>query len=194
MILQVRTYTAPTEEPVSLAEMKLHLRVDHTDEDALIAGLITAAREQCEIEARRTFCTATIEQRWERWPWAGGFPLHRGPVQSITSITYTDEDGNTGTMSSSDYLLYKETDPPTVVLKPDAEWPVVDLMPGYSISIKYVAGYGAAAAVPQRYKQAIKLMAANWYENREPVVVGTIVTQIPMAVRALLDTDRGGYF
>ena len=194
MILQVRTYTAPTEEPVSLAEMKLHLRVDHSDEDALIAGLITAAREQCELESRRTFCTATLEQRWERWPWAGGFPLHRGPVQSITSITYTDEDGTTGTMSSSDYLLYKETDPATVVLKPGAEWPAVDLMPGASIAVRYVAGYGAAAAVPQRYKQAIKLMAAHWYENREPVVVGTIVTQLPLAVRTLLDTDRAGYF
>ncbi len=193
-MLQLRTYTAATEEPVSLAEMKLHLRVDHTEEDAMIASLITTAREQVELEARRTLCTATLEQRLERWPWAGEFVLYRGPVQSITSITYTDKDGTGGTMASGDYVFYKETDPPMLVLAPNAVWPAVDLMPGYSIAIRYVAGYGAATAVPQRYKQAIKLLVGHWYENREPVVIGTIATQIPMAVRALLDTDRGGYF
>lgn len=193
-MLHLRTYTAPTEEPVSLAEMKLHLRVDHSDEDALIASLITAAREQCELEARRTFCTATLEQRLDRWPAMGGCSLLRGPVQNITSIGYTDDEGNAGTMDAADYVLYTETDPAMLVLAPGASWPVVDLMPGYSIAVRYVAGYGAGSAVPARYKHAIKLMVSHWYENREPVVVGTIVTQMPMAVRALLDTDRGGYF
>ena len=193
-MLHLRTYTAPAEEPVSLAEMKLHLRVDHTEEDALIASLITAAREQCELESRRTFCTTTLEQRLEGWPWSGGFALLRGPVQSITAISYTDEDGNAGTVDSGDYVLYTETDPATVVLAPDAEWPTVDLMPGHSVAIRYVAGYGTAGAVPQRYKAAIKLLAAHWYENREPVIVGTVAVMLPMAVRALLDTDRGGWF
>jgi uncharacterized phiE125 gp8 family phage protein len=186
--------TPPATEPVTLTEAKAHLRVDFTTDDTYIGTLITAAREQVEMVARRALITQTLDLRLSAWPSGWSLALPRSPVQSVTSITYTDQDGNTGTMSSSDYLLYTQPDPCIVVLKPSKSWPSASLMPGPSIAVRYVAGYGLAAAVPLRYKQATLLLIAHWYENREPVVVGTIYQALPNAIDSLLLIDRGSYF
>ena len=84
--------TPPTVEPVSLAEAKLHLRVDFDDDDALIESLISAARVAAETLTGRQSCTA----RWIRT--LDGFPcsslqLHRCPVQSVVEISYQDQLG-----------------------------------------------------------------------------------------------------
>ena len=50
----------PALEPVTLAEAKAHMRLGHDSEDALIAGLIRAARDEVE----RTTGTALIDQDW----------------------------------------------------------------------------------------------------------------------------------
>lgn len=186
--------TAPASEPVTLTEAKAHLRVDFTTDDTYITTLITAAREQVEMVARRALITQTLDLRMSAWPIGWSFALPRSPVQSITSITYTDDQGQAGTMSSSDYMLYTQPDPAIVVLKPNASWPGASLMPGPSIVVRYVAGYGLAASVPVRYKQACLLLVAHWYENREPVLVGTIYQALPHAVESLLLIDRGSYF
>jgi uncharacterized phiE125 gp8 family phage protein len=45
-------------------------------------------------------------------------------------------------------------------------------------------------AVPPAIKQAILLLVGHWFANRETVVIGTIVAQMPSAVEALLSTYR----
>ena len=195
-MMRVRNWnvvTPPAAEPVSLAEAKLHLRVDGDAEDSLIALQISAVREQVELEARRSLMTQTLAVRLAEWPLYDRLALPQPPLQSVTHIKYTDEDGTLFTMSASDYVVYPDPEPGHIVLKSSTNWPSVDLMPGESIVITYVAGYGAATAVPARYKQAILLLLGHWYENRESVVVGTITGELPMAVRALLDVDRGTY-
>ena len=50
-----------------------------------------------------------------------------------------------------------------------------------------MAGYGAAAAVPADIKQAILLLAADLYENRETMVgSGLVVTNMPLSAKVLL--------
>ncbi len=60
--------TGPALEPVSLADVKAHLRVDHDDDDALLTAAIVAARVHVESATRRVL----IEQEWriylDRWP------------------------------------------------------------------------------------------------------------------------------
>ena len=43
----------PAAEPVTLAEAKSHLKLDTSDEDTLIASLITAARARAEWHTGR---------------------------------------------------------------------------------------------------------------------------------------------
>jgi uncharacterized phiE125 gp8 family phage protein len=193
--LIVRVTGEPAEEPVTVAEAKAHLRIDVDTEDSLLTGYLLAAREQCELLAKRAFVTQTIQLRLEMWPYGDVIPLPRPPLQSVTSIVYTDSDGNATTMPSADYIVDSASEPGRVILGYAGSWPSVTLQPGPSIVITYVAGYGDAEDVPQRYKQAIELLAGHFFENREEIVVmqGVSMAQLPIGVKALLGIDRGWY-
>lgn len=188
--------TPPAEEPVTLAEIKSHLRIDVSDEDTLLSGYIAAAREMCESIARRAFVTQTIQFRLLQWPMGNCIVLPRPPLQSVNSITYTDSAGGSSTMSSGDYVVYSAPEPGLVVLGDGKGWPSATLQPGPSIVIEYIAGYGLASAVPQRYKQAVLMLTGHYYENRESVVVGQGVSaiEVPQAVMRILKIDRGWYY
>lgn len=187
---QVTVITPPAVEPVSLAEAKTHLRVDIDDDDAYIVRLVAYAREQCEIGARRAFVTQTLELRMESWPLDGDIEFPMPPLQSVTSIKWTDADGAEHTMPATDYVVYANMDPGVLYLKPNSQWPAGTLQVGPSIAVRFVAGYGAPTVVPASYKQAILLMCGLMYENREAVIVGTITSVLPMGVASLLNADR----
>ena len=158
-------YTAATSTPVSLAEAKAHLRVDVTDDDALIVNQIAAATNYCEGISQKKFVTQTLDWTLDAWPNADGFRLPIGPVQSVTSITYTDEDGNSDTVSSDDYIV--DTARQMIALKASAEWPTATLQKIAGIVIRYVAGYGAASAVPDEMKHAVLLVLGDWWNNHK---------------------------
>lgn len=189
--------TAPAIEPVTLSEMKDHLRVDVDEDNVLIAGLISAAREYCEQAARRTFINTTYDLTLDGWPADGLFVLPQPPLSSVTGIYYTDEDGAEATYDSANYIVDSGSEPGRVRLKPTAAFPSTTLQSINGVRVRFVAGYGSTtASVPARYRQAIKLLVGHWYENRETVLAaqGFSVLQMPLAVQALLTIDRGGFF
>lgn len=190
-----RVITAPAVEPITLAEAQVHLRVDSSDEDDDIEARIIAARIQCENISHRAFVTQTLEVTLDQWPCGDVIQLPRPPLASITSITYIDSDGNSTVMSSSLYFADTASEPGRLALKYGQSWPTVTLRPYAGIAIRYVAGYGLAASVPENYKQAVKLMLGHLYENRESVVVaqGVNIQTLPMGLDALLLTDRGSW-
>lgn len=191
----LRVVTAPASEPVTLAEAKVHLRIDTSDEDTLVNGYIAAARQMCELESRRAFVTQTWELSLEAWPEADRLVLPRPPLQSVSSITYVDSNGATQTFSSGDYLVDVASEPGRVILGYGKSWPSATLQPGPSIAVRFVVGYGVAGTVPQMYKQAILLMVGHYFENRENVIIapGLTPTVLPDAVRSLLGIDRGWF-
>lgn len=185
--------TAPATEPVSLSEAKTHLRVSISDDDALIDALITAARRWCERLRNESFVTQTWKLYADNWPGGDTIPLPMGPVQSVTSVTYTDEDGNESTLSSSNYLVDTVSRPARIRLKADQSWPTVTLRELNAIVVTYDAGYGDNASdVPEEVVAAIKLLVGHLYENREATVVGSgiTVTEVPLTVKDLLWMDR----
>lgn len=189
----VRMTTPPVLEPVTTAEAKLHLRVDHSTEDGLIDRLIVTARQHCEDVSRRAFITRTYTALLDDWP-ASPFTLPYPPLISVGSIKYTENNVAQATFASSNYFVDAQREPGRVVLKTSSEWPNVTLQDIQGVEIVYTAGYGPSPSdVPERYKAAILLMVAHLYEHREAVSVGESGVVMPMALDALLLTDRGGW-
>jgi uncharacterized phiE125 gp8 family phage protein len=191
MIGELTVAVAPAEEPVSIDDVKAHLRYTGDAEDAALAIQVAAAREQCELVARRAFVSQTLELRLDEWPETDMIALPRPPLQSVESVTYTTEDGQTHTMPSTDYIVYANAEPGRLYVKPGKAWPSATLMPGPSICIRYVAGYGDPEAVPRRYKHAVLLLTGTWFAVREHVTVGTVAREVPDSIKSLLLTDRG---
>lgn len=173
----------PTVEPVSLTDMKLHLRVDISDDDDLITSLIKAARGYAEDFTNRTFITSTYELTLDSF--VNPIYIPRPKLQSITSIVYTDTDGSSQTLSASSYTVDTASLIGRVVPVWGESYPSTrDTI--NAVVITYKAGYGDAATnVPEGIIAAIKLLVGHWYENRETVALGTM-SKVPMTVESLL--------
>jgi len=179
--------SAPASEPVTLAEAKLHLRVDFSDDDALIGSLITAARQWCEQSSGAAFFTQTWRLTLDDWPTDGVVKLPRPPVKSVTSVKYYDGSGVQQTLvANTDYQVDLDAAPARVAASPDKSWPDVQAGRLSPIEIVYVAGETTTGAIDQRAKQAILLMVAHWYKNRESTITGTISKEIELAVTNLM--------
>jgi len=182
--------TAPTVEPVTVADIKSHLRIDTTDEDTLIEDYITAAREYCERYQNRAYITQTWNLTLNDFPDGDEIEIPLPPLQSITSIKYYGTDDTEYTLSTDDYMVDTDSEVGRVVLKYAKTWPSITLRPANAVVIQFVAGYGDADTdVPERIKQAIKLLVGHLYENREATSIRSIVN-VPFAVESLLMLDR----
>jgi uncharacterized phiE125 gp8 family phage protein len=203
--------TPPAAEPVSVAEAKAHLVVEHSDDDALIASLVTAARQRAESVLGRVFVTTEFDWVLDGWPVAPLFatgrviqtlnmplwprseirPVHC-PLVSVTSIEYLDPTGASVTLDPAAYEVIAGT-PGRILPAYQTAWPVVRPWPG-SITVRYVAGYGPdASTVPDSVKAAIKLMVGGWYEQRAHLTAGALDV-VPAAVDWLLAAADPGIY
>jgi len=160
--------TEPTFYPVIREDVKRHLRITDTSEDTLIDSYIVQATDLAQREVRRTFCTTTYDAYLSGWPGDNRIDLIRPPVASVTSIKYTDDDGNESTLATSVYQLVSAGTYGWIGLKPDQVWPSDSLYPGYPIVVRYVAGY-TVGNVPAQYKAQVLLWVGVLYERREGV-------------------------
>ena len=189
------TVTAPSVEPISLADAKLHLRVDVDTDDDLINAIIKAARQRLEIDARVALITQTLEMRLDCFPVDGDdILLLRPPLQSVTSIKYVDTDGVEQTWSSDDYAADIYSTPARIRPAYGEVYPTARSV-NNAVTIRYTAGYGdAATAVPDDLLQALKLLIGHFYENREDVITGTIASKLPNAYKWLVAPHQGFRF
>lgn len=183
-------FAAPSGEPITVEDAKLHCRVDTNDEDALFEPLIQSAREYVETYTRRALLTQTWDLKLDAFPCDGeAIWLPFPPVSSVTSISYVDTNGTTQTWSSSLY----QTDLPS---GPQARR--ARIVPAYAqyypvargqmnaVTVRFVCGYGGADDVPAGLIAGMKLLIGHWYHQREPVQVGRIVSKVPDTIDALL--------
>jgi uncharacterized phiE125 gp8 family phage protein len=144
--MALKVITPPAVEPITLAEAKLHCRVDGTDENTLISGLIQAAREHIEnILLKRALVTQTLEYVISAFP-CGDILLPRPPLQSVTSIKYTNSAGAETTIAPADYIVNSDCSPGLVTPAYGKYWPSATLRSSGGIRIRYVAGYGTSVA------------------------------------------------
>jgi uncharacterized phiE125 gp8 family phage protein len=175
----------PAEEPVTMDEARAHLRVDGTGDDALIAGLVTAARTMLEAETRRAFVSQGWQLTLDAWPETRRIDLPLAPVVSVEELAV---DGTA--LDAALYDLGLRHDPPRIALKRNAALPAPDDAVG-GIGVSFTAGYGEAAAVPQPLKQAVLMLTAHWYENRMAGgMEGGAAVLLPLGVQHLVAPYR----
>jgi len=161
--------TAPVLYPITLAEAKSHLRIPTaiTNDDTYIQTLIYIAIDYVEQFTARRLLTQTWKAYLNRWPDTEYIRLPFGKLASVTSVVYTDSDGDPTTMDSGDYIVDTNSEPGQVVLDYGESWPSFTEYPVNPICITYVCGWTEASAVPPAIKHAIKILVADLYENRE---------------------------
>lgn len=178
--------TAPAIEPVSLAEAKAHLRVEHSDDDGVIAALVAGSRVHVEAQTRRALITQSWRISADNWPEVGRLPIVPAPLQELTAARVYDFNDTAHEVDVQTFVL----DRAASVLA-FAPWAVP--APGRlaaGIELDVVVGYGDAASdVPEPLRQAIRLLIAHWYDNRGLAAVGT-VTVLPSTVAVLIAPYR----
>lgn len=188
--MAIKIITEPSVEPVTLQEAKNHLRILHDDEDTTIEAYMKATRRYVEqVLTWRALITQEIELALDSF--RKEIKLPRPPLKEVENIKYTDKDGQEHTIDSDKYIVDTHSEPGRVVLAYGESWPSDILYPVNAVKIEYEAGYGDNPEdVPAELKQAILILTAHFYEQREPVVIGQSVESIPFAVEALTSPYR----
>lgn len=183
--------SGPATEPITRAEAKLHLRIDHADEDGLIDSLVSTARRHTELTVlHRVLLTQTWDYYLSEFPGDGIISIPLPPLQGVSSVKYKDKDGAETTLATSEYIVDTQSEPGRVSLAYGKSWPSFTPYPINPIKITFTAGWTAAENVPLEIKQALLLLIGHFYENREIFLVGDIPRAYPLAYESLLASYR----
>lgn len=164
----IKISSGPSVEPVSVAEVKTTARISDSSFDDMLGIYITACRKAIEGHIGKSLITQTLELYLDDFPTGNNsIELIYGPVQSISSITYTDTSGNAQTWDASKYRtdlvsLYPRIEPAYDEVYPDVREQI------NNVKITYVAGYGDAATdVPKAARVVIESLCCDLFEHPE---------------------------
>ena len=157
------TLIKPAVEPVSLAEAKAYLRVEHDDEDALIANLIEAARGYVEMATKRALIAQTWRFVYNAWPLAGLLQLPVAPVRQLVAARIYDAANVPHAVDTTAFVV--DVTAATLGFVP---WPLpapARKIAGVELDVE--VGYGPAGTdVPEPLRQTIRMLVAEAYEKR----------------------------
>lgn len=203
--------TAPACLPLPLDVVRAHLKVNFGDDDALISTLIEVAT--AIIDGRDGYLgRALVEQTWElrqhgfcddrlRRRWTNRIPLPLSPWRSTLSVKYTDTSGVEQTLATS---VYETVDggggESHIRLQWGQSWPAHRVQEG-AVRIQFTAGYAAHAGngaldgvIPPPILQGLLLTIGTFYMQRETLVLGQTVVEIPDSAKALFGQYRLNWF
>ena len=180
--------TKPTQRFISLDEAKNHLKIDvdcNTDDD-LILSLIEASHEIVEKYADIYIGSQTVAMQMDSLQGSiyGLYYLlevPKYPINSITKIEYKDENGVYQTLSTAKYEVDLVSNPARIYFY---ETPVYSYNYLSNIKITFNAGY---LDIPYTLKAAMMMIIGHLYENRQDVVTGTMVNELPQGSKHLMD-------
>lgn len=160
-------------EPVSVAEVKALIRLDSSADDAMVARLITAAREFAEKVTRRALVYKGYVLYMDTFP-SPGLPIRVPvpPLISVSSILYLDSSLASQTWDPAEYFIANKQEPGLIVPKPNFVYPSAQVMPG-GVEVHFTAGhysdgYGdATRPIPEHLRLAIMQLAGHWYDHPE---------------------------
>lgn len=191
---------APGDRIVTLDEMKAHLRVDHTDDDALIQAYTMAAEQR--IDGPRGICGRAFRPQRLRASFPGfgaRISLPFPPLISVDSLTYLDSNGDEQTFAESGQwrVIGANTEQGAeIVPLSGVAWPsLLATSDGDLVRVTFTAGYQSFASpendvLPEIIKAAVKLIVADWYEFRPSTVIGTVAAPTPHGAEMLVAPFR----
>lgn len=170
------TETGPAQtfdEPLSLEDVKLNLRLDDgdTDDDSLLCGYISAARAQAEILQNRDLVRKQWDLLYDYWP---EYRIRlRASVASVDLVQYKDLSGKTTTMmEDADYVVDLRKEPALITPPWNGSWPSFTPWPSSAILIRFTSGLTTDASwwagTGQLVKAGMHLLVTHWYERRLP--------------------------
>lgn len=186
--------TAPSALPLSLAEAKAQMRVEHSDDDALINRLIAVAVAYVDVQG--ALGAAMITQIWGQWVGqnAGTVRLLLGPFQAVTAVKYYDIDNALQTATLSNFQIVGTKNNKTISPKTGFNWPTT-FQRDDAIKIEYRIGFGNASTdVPQNIRHAMLMLIGFHYENRENELIGTISKTLPFGFEEMLGQSRNHWY
>jgi len=180
--------TAPASTPITLAEAKAFLRVDsdYDDDDTYITSLISVATQVVEQYTRRRLITQTYIIYYDEFP--PYIDLQIGEVASVVEIRYYDENNDLQRLPTNQYDVDTRVRPGRIYQSNTGDFPNTYERPN-AIEVEFIVG-GSASDVPAPIVQAIYIIVGRYYENRQDVVMGTQVNELPLMVEYLLTPYR----
>lgn len=179
----------PQIEPISVAEAKLFLRIDHDAENEIVAALITTARLHVERMTRRIMLAQSWRLYLDALPASRIAKIGIGPVREVTQVTCYDQNGDPEIIPPEDYVVDVSAVPARIKFRPQALQNQKRELNGYEID--FTAGFGATTLdVPADLRQAILMLVAHWYENRSAVSTDVSVAATPNGICELIQPYR----
>ncbi len=179
--------SGPAAEPVTLAQAKAHLRVEHDDDDDIIAALIAGSRIHVETQTRRALITQSWRLTRDVWPESGFVAVLPVPLVALDAARVYRADGTMQAIDVAAFTLDSAASPARLGFTRGA-LPIPE-RPFAGIEIDVTCGYGDEGDdVPEPLRQAIRLLVAHWYENRG--LVSEEIAVLPQTVAALIAPYR----
>lgn len=179
---------APAMTPVSLAEVKARLRIDHAEDDADLTAMIATAVAVLDGWSG-LLGRCLINQTWRSSVSGFAFkrclPLPFDPIYSVVSVKYIDPAGVEQVLDPSFWHHVEAS--PEVIINSGAGLPATAPRSD-AVRVTFVAGYGPTPEdVPAPLRHSILTMVADYYAARESFARGSI-SQVPamMPPRALM--------
>jgi len=180
--------SGPAAEPITLAEAKAFIRVQHDDDDDIIGALIVGARIHVEAQTRRALITQTWRLVRDAWPENGRFALLPVPLAELVAVRIRKADGTTQAIDLASFAVDTASAPAMLSFVRGAPMPPGQPVGGIEIDV--TCGYGGADDVPEPLRQAVRTLVTHWYEKRGMVTLGTEVAMLPAGVAALIAPYR----
>lgn len=170
LFARMKRTSDPANLPVTVENAKDQLQIEHDDDDTLIQRYIEVATAKVENDTRRGLITQTWAQYLDDFPDDELIVLRRNPVSSVSSVQYTDTDGDTQTFSSAKYQTDTNNEPARLFPAYNEEWPDVRVDTLNGVVITFIVGYGANhTSVPKDAQQAVLWLVHHYWAVRCPV-------------------------
>jgi hypothetical protein len=196
--------TAPGAAAYDLDAVKTHLRIVGSGDDASLNVIAQAASETLRAYLGCAFTTTTF--LWHQDSFSQGrlatddfwftdrpqgdrrpvyMTLPMGPLASVSSVKYKDQNGALQTVSPSVYQI--DTVHGRIAPIFGEPWPTIGAGYFSAVQIEFVAGFGATfTSMPARLTLGLYMLIGHWFENREAVQTFTL-RDVPLGVFNLID-------